>query len=235
MEQKKRRITEDAAASGEARRGVDMICVENVTYSYPQRAEPVISAFSACIRRGEIVALRGKNGSGKTTLTKLIAGILRPSAGGVSIDGHDTACMDLFDIGRRAGYVFQNPNRQLFCETAYDEVAFGLRNLGFGEDEVRRRTGTYLERFGLSRYSDVYPRKLSLGERQRLALAAVLALGTGYLILDEPTTGLDAPNRGELGGLLEQLRDDSNCGILLVSHEAGFTARYADRDLVMPG
>jgi len=212
-----------------------MIRLQDLTYRYPKAETPVLAGFSAAFQRGEISAVRGRNGCGKTTLTKLIAGILRPSSGSISIEGLDTSNMDLFDIGRQVGYIFQNPNRQLFCESVFGEVAFGLRNLGFDEDLTEREVMRYLEYFDLVRYRDVYPGKLSLGEKQRLALAAVLALGTDYLVLDEPTGGLDVRRQRELGDILSGLRKDLRCGIVIVSHEAGFIERYADRELVIAG
>ena len=213
-----------------------MIIVENAVFNYPNSASsdaPVISGFSACFDRSEITAVTGKNGCGKTTLTKLLVGLLRPLSGSVSIDDTDTAGLDLFEIGQRVGYVFQNPSRQLFCDTVYNEVAFGLRNQGLNEAQTEEKAVSFLELFGLSRYSDTYPGKLSLGEKRRLALAAVLALGTDYLVLDEPTAGLDALSQRELGEMLSMLRHERRCGIVVVSHEAGFIARYADRELVM--
>jgi len=210
-----------------------MIEVENVAYRYPTAGAPAIEGFSAKFQRGEIAAVSGKNGCGKTTLTKLLAGILRPSSGSVTIDGLDASRMDMFEIGRRIGYVFQNPNRQLFCDSVRNEVAYGLRNLELDEVQTEEKTDFYLGYFGLARYRDAYPGKLSMGEKQRLALVAVLALGTDYLVLDEPTTGLDALRREELGRLLLELRREFRCGIVFVSHEAGFIARYADRELVM--
>jgi len=210
-----------------------MISVENLTYQYPQGNTRVLSAFSAQFRRGEIVAVSGRNGCGKTTLTKLIAGVLKPSKGCVYLDGLDVSDMDLFTLGRRIGYVFQNPNRQLFCDTVYNEVAYGLRNLELDDKEVKEKASHYLEYFGLQRYRDIYPGKLSIGEKQRLALAAVLALGTDHLVLDEPTTGLDVLRRRELGDLLLKLRQELNCGIVFVSHETGFITRCADREVVM--
>jgi len=194
----------------------------------------VLDGFSACFERGEIVAVTGRNGCGKTTLTKLLVGMLRPSSGLVSIDGLDSSGMDLFEIGQRVGYVFQNPNNQLFCDKVFNEVAYGLRNLGLDEAQAEARVDFYLGFFGLSCYRDSYPGKLSHGEKQRLALAAVLALGTDYLVLDEPTTGLDVRRQRELGELLVDLRRSLNCGIILVSHEADFINRFADRELVMP-
>jgi len=210
-----------------------MINVENIAYKYPKSGEPVFSDFSAQFAPGEITAVTGKNGSGKTTLTKLLAGIIRPSAGRVTIDGLDTAGMNLFEIGQRIGYVFQNPNRQLFCDTVFNEVAYGLHNIGMDETAVPQTVENYLEFFGLSRYRSMFPGKLSLGEKQRLVLAAVLALGTDYLVLDEPTGGLDVRRRREFGDMLVNLRYELDRGIILVSHDAGFITRYADRELVI--
>ena len=210
-----------------------MIDVENVTFKYPNCCAPVILGFSACFERGEIVAVTGRNGCGKTTMTKLLVGILRPAKGRVSIDGADTAKMDLFEIGQKLGYIFQNPDNQLLCDTVFSEVAYGARNQGLPENEVSQKADRYLELFDLSQYRETYPGKLSLGEKQRLALAAVLALGTDYLALDEPTAGLDIYRRRQLGDLLLKLKRELNCGIVLVSHERAFIADYADRELVM--
>ena len=211
-----------------------MIKAESLSFKYPHSSASVLSDFSAEFDRGEITAIRGKNGCGKTTLTKLLTGVLRPESGSISIDSLDISCLDLFEIGQRVGYVFQNPNRQLFCDTVFNEVAYGLRNLGFDAAQTEAEVIHFLEFFGLSSYRDSYPGKLSHGEKQRLALAAVLALGTGYLVLDEPTTGLDVRRQRELGGMLRKLRQESGCGIILVSHEADFIANFADRELVMP-
>ena len=211
-----------------------MINVENITYRYPHGDAPVIHDYSARFLRGEISVIRGKNGCGKTTLTKLIAGILRPSAGRITINDRDAAEMDLFEIGKVIGYVFQNPNRQLFCDTVFNEVAYGLRNLKMSSDEVEQNALYYLNLFDLERYRDTYPGKLSHGEKQRLVLAAVLALGADFLVLDEPATGLDARRRGELGDILAKLKLEQNCGVILVSHSPDFISRQADRELVMP-
>ena len=210
-----------------------MIEVKNITFMYPLSLAPILKGFTSQFERGEITAISGKNGCGKTTLTKLLVGILRPSEGLVAIDGADTSGMTLFDIGRRAGYVFQNPSRQLFCDTAYNEVSYGLRNLGLDEIRIAQEANKYLELFDLVRHHDTYPGKLSIGEKQRLALASVFALGADYLVLDEPTTGLDARHRQKLGELLITLRNEHNTGIVLVSHSSDFIASFADRELVM--
>jgi len=212
-----------------------MIKVNAASYRYPHSDNYIFTDFSAKFERGEITAVTGKNGCGKTTLTKLLTGMLRPVAGTISIDRLDTSNMNLFEIGQHIGYVFQNPNRQLFCDTVFNEVAFGLRNLGFDEEQTDRETKKHLEYFDLLRYCDIYPGKLSLGEKQRQALAAVLALGTDYLVLDEPTTGLDVRRQRELRKVLLDLRENLNCGIVFVSHETDFIARFADRELVIKG
>jgi len=210
-----------------------MINVENITFAYPRGADPVLTDFSARFERGEMTVIKGRNGCGKTTLTKLIVGILRPAAGRISIDGCDNAGMDLFGIGQRVGYVFQNPERQLFCDTVFNEVAFGLRYQKKDEARIEQDVDHYLSLFSLTQYRGTYPGKLSLGEKQRLALAAVMALGTSYLVLDEPGTGLDVRAQTELGNLLNMLRTEQNCGILLVAHSSGLIDRFADRELVM--
>ena len=210
-----------------------MICAESITFKYPHGDAPAIKEFSAQFMRGEITAISGSNGCGKTTLTKLLTGILRPSSGCVTIDGSNTDGMSLFEIGQRVGYVFQNPSRQLFCGTVYDEVAYGLRNLRMDEAQIEQKVSIYLELFDLAKHRVTFPGKLSFGEKQRLALAAVLALGTSYLVLDEPTTSLDARRQHELGDTLIKLRQEQNCGIIVVSHADDFIDRYTDRELVM--
>ena len=211
-----------------------MIKAEGITYSYKNSAVPALSDFSAHFERGEIVAVRGSNGCGKTTFTKLLVGILRPAAGRVLICGADICGLDLFEIGQRVGYVFQNPSRQLFCDTVFNEVAYGLRNMGLDDDQTKEISEHYLDYFDLTDHRESYPGKLSHGEKQRLALAAVLALGTEYLVLDEPTSGLDVLRQRELGDMLLKVKHDLSCGVVFVSHEADFISQFADRELVMP-
>ena len=208
-----------------------MIGLTDVSYKYPRAKTEAVSRVSASFERGEIVAVTGKNGCGKTTLTKLMTGILRPSHGSITIDGADATRMDLFEIGRKAGYVFQNPSNQLFCVTVYDEIAYGLKNMGLAPSETDERIGFYLDFFRLGHLRDSLPDSLSLGEKQRVALACVLAMGTDYLILDEPTTGLDMRTREQLGELLLRVREKNGAGIVIVSHDAGFVAKFVDRQL----
>ena len=210
-----------------------MIELEHVHYKYPQNSSDTIHDVSLSFDEGAICALTGKNGCGKTTLTKLMTGILRPYKGRILINGTDIKYSDLFEIGQQIGYVFQNPNKQLFCATVYEEIAFGLKNKNLSAQTVRAYAEEFMERFHIANHRDEYPGNLSYGEKQRVVLAAVLALGTDFLVLDEPTTGLDMRGRSELGNMLKEISAERACGIIVVSHEKGFIDRYADRKVVL--
>lgn len=210
-----------------------MILIDQVKYGYPNTREPILPGVSMSVERGELVALTGKNGCGKTTLTRLIVGMLRPGGGKIVIDDQDIAGMDLFEIGRRVGYIFQNPSRQLFCQTVREEIGFGLKNQGKDGEDTDEAVNGLLDLFRLRELEESFPGTLSFGEKQRTALAAVLAMGTDYLVLDEPTAGLDVKGRRELADMLTGLAGEKNCGILFVSHERDFITRCAAREVVL--
>jgi energy-coupling factor transport system ATP-binding protein len=207
-----------------------MIKLENVTFRYPKAGENIVDGLNMEFMPGVITALTGKNGCGKTTVTKLIVGILRPLMGRVSIDGIDTAKLDLFDIGHMVGYVFQDPSRQLFCDSVINEVKYGLLNMGLSQQQAQKRAMDQLEIFHIANLAQKYPGKLSQGEKQRTALACVLSMNTGYVVLDEPTTGLDMRSRRELGEMLVKIRNNGK-GVVIVSHEEEFIRKYADMEL----
>lgn len=207
-----------------------MIKLENVTFRYPKAGENIVDGLNMEFMPGAITALTGKNGCGKTTVTKLIVGILRPLMGRVSIDGIDTAKLDLFDIGRMVGYVFQDPSRQLFCDSVINEVKYGLLNMGLSQQQAQKLAMDQLEIFHIAHLAQKYPGKLSQGEKQRTALACALSMNTGYVVLDEPTTGLDMRSRRELGEMLVKIRN-SGKGVVIVSHEEEFIRKYADMEL----
>jgi energy-coupling factor transport system ATP-binding protein len=209
-----------------------MIALTNVCFAYRRARQPVLDGFSASFASGEVTALTGPNACGKTTLTKLIVGIERPTAGVIAVDGTDIAGLSLGEIGRRVGYVHQNPAHQLFCTSVRDEMSYGLRNQGLSTDEITARVASYLDTFGLGGHVDDFPLHLSHGERQRLLIAVVLAMRPAYIILDEPTTGLDLARRRALGTHLRRIVDDSR-GVIVISHERGFVQRYADTEVRM--
>lgn len=208
-----------------------MIQLDHITYQYPQMHRPVIRDFSASFERGEIVAVTGRNGSGKTTLTRLIAGILRPVSGRIFLDGTESAELDLYEIGCRVGLVFENPARQMFCPTVFEEVAFGLQESGLSPAKIEGLTGDMLARLHISHLAKQHPYQLSRGEKQCVMLAALLIRGTNYLVLDEPTTGLDLRTRHDLGQLMVSLARDRSAGIIVVSHERDFIKVFADREV----
>jgi energy-coupling factor transport system ATP-binding protein len=209
-----------------------MIAAQQVSFAYGRQGRSVLDGFSAGFPTGAVTAVTGDNGCGKTTLVRLLTGVERPRAGRVTVDGDDLAPMSLAQIGRLVGCVFQNPARQLFCTSVREEMAYGLRAQGLDDDTVDARTREYLGFFGLLDHLDAFPLHLSHGEKQRLMLAVVLAMGPRYLVLDEPTTGLDLARRRSLGDELRQLADAGR-GIVVVSHERGFVARYADAEVPM--
>lgn len=204
--------------------------LKNVTYGYSRSETPVLKNFSAVFHRGQITALTGENGCGKTTVSKLITGVLRPDEGTVVIGGEDIKGLDLFAVSQKAGYLWQNPNQQLFCATVREEIAFSLRNKGLSEAETERSAQYWLAFFHLEHLADARTHQLSLGEKQRLALACVLSLGASRLVLDEPTGGLDLRSRRILGQLLRELADDG-CGVVMISHEKDFIRRWADAEV----
>ncbi len=202
--------------------------LSQVSFSYPRRQRPAVAGIDLTFDRGGITAVVGPNGSGKTTLAKLMMGILRPDAGSIRLENRSLREYSLAEIGRRIGYVFQNPDQQLFCSTVAEEIGFGLQHLGWEPRAINERVEFYLDYFDLAAYRHVFPLHLSRGEKQRLAIAAVLAGEPGFLILDEPTAGLDAYRKGLLIAYLKKIAGLGR-GVVFVSHDAGFVKRAADR------
>ncbi|GAB4538473.1 MAG: ATP-binding cassette domain-containing protein [Anaerolineae bacterium] len=207
--------------------------LQNVKVAY--RGQPVLHGVSLDIWPGEIVVLMGRNGSGKTTLLKSLVGLVRPQAGRVEVSGQDIAGMDVAHICRQVGYLPQNPDALLFADNVLEEMMITLRNHGFPIDrpaELPIDPQTLLDRLGLAEKAGHYPRDLSVGERQRAALAAIAVTRPGALLLDEPTRGLDYRAKRALVDLLRGWRD-SGMAILLVTHDVEFAAMAADRIALM--
>ncbi|WP_258084055.1 energy-coupling factor ABC transporter ATP-binding protein [Thermococcus thermotolerans] len=180
----------------------------------------------------EIVALVGQNGSGKTTLAKHFNGLLKPTKGKVIVDGMDTREHTVAELSRIVGYVFQNPEHMFFEESVFREVAFGPKNLGLSEEEVESRVRWALKTVNLEGYEERAPYSLSGGEKQRLAIACVLAMKPKYLILDEPTTGLDARNAAGVVKTIRELRKGGH-GILLITHDMDLVLELAERVVLL--
>jgi len=196
--------------------------------------QPVVRGVDLKLWPGEIVALMGRNGAGKTTLLKSLVGLIRPKRGQITVANQDVAKSDVAQICRYVGYLPQDPNALLFADTVLDELLITLRNHGIqaGGSAGAISPQELLERLGLADKAHLYPRDLSTGERQRVALGAIMVTRPGALLLDEPTRGLDYLAKRRLLELLKSWRDDG-MAILLVTHDVELAAAAADRVLLM--
>ncbi|NLI11398.1 energy-coupling factor transporter ATPase [Pelotomaculum propionicicum] len=216
-----------------------IIKVENLTHIYsPGTPFQVVSleGISLEIARGEFFAVIGSTGSGKSTLVQHFNGILAPAKGKIWVCGADISDKrQRRDLWRRVGLVFQQPEQQLFEETVFDDVAFGPRNMGFDQDEVKRRVEKALQQMGLdpATVSGVPPFRLSGGMRRKVAIAGVLAMTPEVLILDEPAAGLDPQGRKQLMDLVEDFRREEGVTMVLVTHNMEEAALWTDRMAVL--
>ncbi len=208
-----------------------MIEVENVSFSYPNNIEALKDA-SLLINDGEFVAIMGQNGAGKTTLVKHFNGLLKPSKGIVRIDHVETTKTSVAALAKDSGFVFQNPDHQLFSETVEEEIAFALKNFGFEKDIIEKRITWSLNLLGLSQYRKTSPFLLSGGERKRVALASVLAWNPKTLILDEPTIGQDHRQKENLRQFIIQMQTQKKT-VVIVTHDVEFVAECNPRVLLM--
>jgi energy-coupling factor transport system ATP-binding protein len=211
--------------------------VTGLTHTYYQGTPGECRALSGVditVKKGEYLALVGPNGSGKSTLARHLNALLLPTSGKVLVDGLDTSRPgDIWEIRRRVGMVFQNPDNQIVSSLVEEDVAFGAENLGLPREEVLARVTEALEQTGLTRFRQHAPHLLSGGQKQRLAIAGVLAMRPSCLVLDEPTAMLDPAGRRELLDLLERLNRDG-ITVILVTHFMEEAAR-AGRIAVLAG
>jgi len=207
-----------------------LVEAENVSFSYS--GPRVLDSIDLRVEAGDFLAIVGQNGSGKTTLAKQIVGLLHPAAGRMMLSGKDRAQMRPAETAREVAYVFQNPDHQIFAATVEEEVAFGPRNFGLGDEEIKRRCEEVLLAVGLQDERQSDPFLLSKGERQRLAVASVLVLKPRMLILDEPTTGLDHREQLRMMALVRDL-NRSGIAIVIITHTPWLVAEYARRVVLM--
>lgn len=205
--------------------------VRNLWFAYDEGL-PVLRDVSLVISKGDFVAVIGQNGSGKTTLAKHLNGLLRPTRGQVLLEGNDIRDRPVGGLARTVGYVFQNPDQQIFSSTVLDEVAFGPRNLGFSSEQVQQQAENALEQFGLRAYANDSPATLGFGLRRLVTLAAVYAMETPILILDEPTAGLDWQSSVALMQLLTSLHRQGRT-IIIITHDMRIVADYVPQCMVL--
>ncbi len=212
----------------------DLCCSYNDEYGMRQ---PVLRGVSFDIQKGEYVAILGHNGSGKSTLAKLLNGILAPDAGELYVAGkalHSAELTedDIFDLRRRVGMVFQNPDNQLVATIVEEDVAFGPENLGVPSAEIRRRVDKALETVGMTAYARHEPHRLSGGQKQRVAIAGVLAMQPEVMVLDEATAMLDPQGRRDVLSTVERLHREEGLTLITITHYMN-EAAHADRVIVL--
>ena len=215
----------------------NMITTEHVTFHYdPENTEletGVLSDVSLTVRRGEFLTLLGRNGSGKSTLAKHFNAMLLPTHGKVFVQGMDTLDEELlYEIRRRTGLVFQNPDHQLVASVVEEDVAFGPENLGIPSAEIRKRVDDALRTVDMLEYSHHAPHKLSGGQKQRVAIAGIIAMLPDCIVLDEPTAMLDPRGRREVLDTIHKLNREKGITIVLITHYME-EAVNSDRIMVM--
>ncbi|MDR4494773.1 MAG: energy-coupling factor transporter ATPase [Nitrospirales bacterium] len=209
-----------------------VIQVEAMSFGYD--GQEVLHDLSFSIRSGEFLAIVGANGSGKSTLSRLLNGLLVPTAGRIVVAGLDTRRTAIKELAGEVGLVFQNPDHQIFAETIWEEVAFGLRNFGYDEQDIELRVKEALASVGFSLEAnwELDPFSLRKGERQRLAVASVLASRPRILIFDEPTTGLDAFETDRMMEMIRGLNRDGH-SVIMITHSMRLVAQYATYCILM--
>ena len=215
-----------------------MLKVENYSYTYQQQEEPVLNNVSFSINEGEFCLILGQSGCGKSTLCFSLNGIIPHMLGGktsgsITIDGIQVGKSKVRDLAKRVAIVFQDPDHQLCNIEVENEVAFGLENLLFEPDEIRKRVSESLKFVGLENYELKNVWNLSGGEKQRLAIASALALKPKILVLDEPTSNLDPTGTAEIFETIQKIRKETNCTIILIEHNLDALLDVIDKTLVM--
>ena len=208
-----------------------MLDIQQVSFAYPGHA-PALKEVSLTVAAGDFIGLAGRNGSGKTTLTRIMVGLAKPVFGQVLLDGKNTIQCGPAVMARAIGYVFQNPDRQIFRDTVAQEVAFGPEQMDWSDNERTQAVADALRMTGLESVAAAYPRGLTRSFRQRIAIASALALKPRLLILDEPTSGQDAEEKSQLMKLLDEL-NQQGIGVILVTHDMELLLAHTRRAVVL--
>ncbi|HFQ5588133.1 TPA: DUF3744 domain-containing protein [Vibrio vulnificus] len=213
-------------------RSETLLDVRNLTYSYDGEKN-ALEGVSFNVQRGEFVSILGKNGSGKSTITKLIMGVIEPDDGTMHLNGQDLSELTIFERSQKVGVVMQNPNHMISHHMIFDEVAFGLRNRGWDEQQVNDKVLEVLELCGLSKYRHWPIEALSYGQKKRVTIASILALEPELLILDEPTAGQDYRNYTSMLSFIEKLNRELGITVVIISHDMHLVLEYTTRSIVI--
>jgi energy-coupling factor transporter ATP-binding protein EcfA2 len=213
------------------RSGENVIEVKGLSFNYPESQISALQDVSLEIRKNEFVAIIGQNGSGKSTLVKHFNGLLKPSKGNVRVVRIDTSQAPVWELSRKVGYVFQNPDLQLFNSTVRKEIGFSLRAIGVTTN-IEQTVGDLAKKLGIEQYLDQSPGTLDKGGRQRVAIASVMALSPEVLVVDEPTTGQDPRNSRQIMDIAKALHSEGKT-VVFITHNMEIVAEYAERGVLM--
>lgn len=215
-----------------------VIETKNLSYTYPSASRPSIRDVSIKVEKGEFVLITGPSGCGKTTLCRTFNGLIPhfyqgELKGEITVAGKDTKNHPTMEMAKHVGMVFQNPENQLFALSVEKDVAFGLENLGFSREEMRKRVDWALKLTGIYDLRERSPHEMSGGQQQRVAIAAVLAMQPEIIVLDEPTSFLDPLSAEKIFEVIYDLNQKLGITVVLVEHRLDLTARYADHIIIM--
>jgi len=215
-----------------------IIEAKNLSYTYPAANSPAFKNVNLKVERGEFILLTGPSGCGKTTLCRCFNGLIPHFYGGklegeLIVAGLRAVEHPIYELAKHVGLVFQNPENQLFALNVEKDVAFGLENLGYPRDEIRRRVDWALKVTGIYNLKDKPPFELSGGQQQRVAIASVLAMQPEVIVLDEPTSFLDPLSAKNILEVIHRMNKDLGMTVILVEHRLDLAARFADRVIVM--
>jgi cobalt/nickel transport system ATP-binding protein len=219
----RRQKTEDRGQTQDIRLSVNIN-----SFKYPD-GTTALSDINLDVKRDEFIGILGSNGSGKTTLLKIMDGLLKDFEGNVILDGTNIRKLSPREIYRKVGLVFQNPDDQLFAATVFEDVAFGPINMGFSEDEVINRVNNALKYVEMDGYTKKSIHNLSFGQKKRVCIAGLLAMGHEILLLDEPTAGLDPMGEYKMMNLLTRLNKDNGVTIVMATHSVDLVPLFLDR------
>jgi energy-coupling factor transporter ATPase len=215
-----------------------IIETKNLTYTYPGASRPSISDVSIKVEKGQFVLITGPSGCGKTTLCRTFNGLIPhfyqgELKGEITVAGQDATKHPTYEMAKHVGLVFQNPENQLFALSVEKDVAFGLENLGFSREEMRKRVDWALNLTGIYDLRERSPHEMSGGQQQRVAIAAVLAMQPEIIVLDEPTSFLDPLSAEKIFEVIHEFNKKLGITVVLVEHRLDLTAKYADHIIIM--
>ncbi len=208
------------------------IRIEHVGFTYEGTKREILHDVNLDIKKGEFITIVGPNGAGKSTLVRTMIGLNRPGKGAVYIEGENTKTLTVAQLSRKVGFLFQNPDHQLFEDTVYREIAVGMENHGMPADEVDKKVKEALDFCGLTHLAERAPEELSIGEKKRTAVASIMAMGTNIIVLDEPTTGQTWANLRTLLPVIEKLNEQGKT-VIMITHDMELVSRYCERIVVV--